>query len=61
MNAELKNFIAACPTAFHTVFHTAEILKSRGFAELKEGELPEKNGKYFVTRNRSSLIAFNTG
>ncbi|MBQ3100103.1 MAG: M18 family aminopeptidase [Clostridia bacterium] len=61
MNAELKNFIAACPTAFHTVFHTAEILKSRGFAELKEGELPEKNGKYFVTRNRSSLIAFKTG
>ena len=60
MNAQLKNFIAACPTAFHTVSHTASILKSAGFTELKEGEAPAKNGRYFVTRNRSSLIAFKT-
>jgi len=58
MNAELRKFIAACPTAFHTAEQVAAILLERGFTRLAEGVLPEKEGDYFVTRNNSSLIAF---
>ncbi len=58
MNSKLKDFIAACPTAFHTAAHTAQILRDNGFAELGEGSIPEKNKNYFVTRNGSSIIAF---
>lgn len=61
MNAELRDFIAACPTAFHTAEHLAVVLEEHGFIRLSEGMLPEKNRNYFVTRNNSSLIAFKCG
>lgn len=60
INQQLFEYIAACPTAFHTVAHTAEMLEDAGYMRLSEAErwtLRPGEG-YFVTRNGSSLIAF---
>ena len=61
--ADLLDFIDHSPTPYHAVANMVEILKSNGFAELKEADswslLPGQN--YFVTRNGSSIIAFRTG
>lgn len=60
MNSSLFSYIAASPTAYHAAAHSAKLLKDAGYIELNEAEpwqlLPGKG--YFVTRNRSSLIAF---
>lgn len=57
---DLIRFIEASPTAFHAVENAKNALRSAGFEERKESEpwtlVP--GGKYFVTRNQSSLIAF---
>lgn len=65
---QLFDFIAASPTAYHTVATLRERLGAAGYTELpEEGDLAlTDGGKYFVTRNGSSLIAFryraaNTG
>lgn len=58
--SELLSFIASSPSAFHTVKTVGEMLTAAGYTALCEGApfvlLP--GGKYFVTRNHSSLIAF---
>ncbi len=57
---ELLSFIAACPTPFHVIDETEKRLKERGYTELSEAApfslVP--GGAYYVTRNRSSVIAF---
>ena len=55
---ELLDFIAHSPTAFHAVEAAAKELT--GFQRLKENEHWElvPGGKYYVTRNQSSIIAF---
>ena len=57
---DLIRFIEASPTAFHAVENIAKELDSAGFTRLSEGEewaiIP--GGKYYVTRNMSSVIAF---
>ena len=55
---ELIAFLEKSPTAFHAVENMAEILKEQGFTELYEGSAWEikENGRYFVTRNHSSII-----
>lgn len=60
MNQQLFDYIAASPTAHHAVAHTADLLREKGYTELCEGNYWELSagGKYFVTRNGSSLIAF---
>ena len=60
MNQALFDYIAASPTAYHAVSHTADILKTAGYTELHEHqEWQLKAGRgYFVTRGGSSLIAF---
>ena len=60
-NAEkLLNFIDKSPTAFHVIKNMKAELEEAGFTELKEKDRwqIEKGGKYFVTRNLSSVIAF---
>jgi aspartyl aminopeptidase len=60
MNQALFDYIAACPTPFHAVAHTAQLLEDAGYTPLAEGEawrLAPGRG-YYVTRNGSSLIAF---
>ena len=57
---ELTSFIKNSPTAFHAVKSIRDILTKEGFQELKESEKwkIEKGGKYYVTRNHSSILAF---
>lgn len=55
---ELMDYIAHSPTAFHAIEASQKELA--GFRELKEHEHWElvPGGKYYVTRNQSSIIAF---
>ena len=60
---DLLNFIDRSPTPFHAVNEMKNFLFHAGYTELKETS-PWKltpNGKYFLTRNDSSLIAFIVG
>ena len=60
MNRALIEYIAASPTAFHAVAHTAKMLDDAGYTGLCEGSawVLEPGKGYYVTRNGSSLIAF---
>ncbi len=53
-------FIQESPSAFHAIESSKKILLQDGFSELRETQSwnLERGGKYFVTRNDSSLIAF---
>ena len=57
---ELIHFLENSPSCFHAVSNTESILLSEGFTRLYENEKWKltKGGRYFVTRNGSSLIAF---
>ena len=60
MNRALLDYIAASPTAFHAVAHTAEMLDQAGYTHLNESSVwaLEAGKGYYVTRNGSSLISF---
>jgi aspartyl aminopeptidase len=53
-------FIENSPTAFHAVDSAAKILDEAGFMRLNECDAWNlvRGGKYYVTRNLSSIIAF---
>ncbi|RCK64239.1 Aspartyl aminopeptidase 4 [Candida viswanathii] len=61
------DFVNASPTPYHAVDSVKCLLKDAGFEELVERHNWEqtaslkKGGKYYVTRNGSSLIAFTIG
>jgi len=59
----LLELIDNSPTPFHAVKEFKDQLKSSGYAKLSEQDSWDlsPNGKYFVTRNESSLIAFCIG
>lgn len=61
INEKLFRFIENSPTPFHVVHNCKEVLLENGFTELMENTEWEivPQGKYFVTRNDSSLIAFS--
>ena len=54
------HYLAASPTAFHAVEQAKRQLLAAGYACLNEQEAYglKAGGRYFVTRNQSSLIAF---
>lgn len=56
----LLSFIEKSPSCFHAVYNMKQELLTEGFEELKEHKAWEikAGGRYFVTRNDSSLIAF---
>jgi aspartyl aminopeptidase len=56
----LLKFIQASPTPFHAVASMREILDAEGFIRLKESEVWSINtpGRYYVSRNDSSIIVF---
>ncbi|MCU6748137.1 MULTISPECIES: M18 family aminopeptidase [Lachnospiraceae] len=58
---ELLKFLSKSPTSFHAVFTMKEMLFQEGYQELKETQKWDlkKGGRYLVTRNESSLIAFS--
>ena len=60
---DLLDFIDRSPTPFHAVNEMKILLIQQGYSELKESKPWNllSNGKYFVTRNDSSLIAFIVG
>lgn len=60
---ELIEFIHESPTNFHAVANAKKELLDHGFKQLFSGEAwqIEKGGKYFVTKNHSSLFAFEIG
>jgi aspartyl aminopeptidase len=60
---ELLDFIERSPSRFHAVDEMSKILVEAGFNEVRINEKWElkKGGKYFTTKNDSSLIAFIAG
>ena len=60
ITSDFISFASENPTCFHVVNAISEDLKKAGFEELKETKVwkLENGGKYFTTRNGSSLIAF---
>ena len=62
MNAPVQSFIdfiRRSPSAFHAVESACEMLRAHGFTKLDEHKpfAVAPGGKYYVTRNRSSVIA----
>ncbi len=59
----LTSFIGKSPTAFHAVANIGAVLRENGYQRLDEGDRWEivQGGKYYVTRNDSSIIALNIG
>ena len=59
----LLEFIDRSPTPFHAVQEMASYLSGRGFNEINEADAWDlaPHGRYFLTRNDSSLIAFEVG
>ena len=62
-NQELCGFLARATTPFHAVAEMVQTLDAAGFRPLAEDEewQLESGGRYYVTRNGSSIIAFGIG
>ncbi len=61
-NRDMMSFLDASPTPFHAVESMARILIQAGFEQLDErAPWQLAPGRYFVTRNGSSIIAFVLG
>ena len=59
-NTALFDFIAHCPTAYHTTATVCDALTATGYARLAESDTwtLEAGKGYFVSRGASSVIAF---
>lgn len=59
----INEFLDTSHTAFHAVNNVKKMLLEAGFDEINlySGFVPEKGGKYFVTKNDSAIIAFRVG
>lgn len=59
----LLQYLNDSSTAFHAVENAAALLRENGFQELKETEKwsLKKEGRYFIVKNSSALIAFTVG
>ena len=60
-NQELIEFLAASPTPFHAVEQLASRLSNASFERLHEADVWQvaPGGRYFITRNDSSIIAWH--
>ena len=63
ISQEMTGFLKECLTAFHAVEQLGKELEGNGYKRLRECEKWEivPGGKYYVTRNDSSIIAFCIG
>ena len=54
-------FINTSPSPFHAVYETVQTLTAAGFQQLHEEDSwkdsVQPNGKYYVTRNQSAIVA----
>jgi len=59
LNQGLIDFLKASPTPFHATASLVQRLEAAGFVRLDEREpwTTEANGRYYVTRNDSSIVA----
>lgn len=62
-NHDLLDFLAESPTPFHAVSSMARRLDAAGFEALQESDAwqLQANGRYYVIRNGSAIVAFNLG
>ena len=60
---ELVEFLYKSPTAWHTVAELKKELDKNGFVEINEKDIWDikANGKYYVVKNMSALVAFEIG
>lgn len=60
---KLLKFIDDSPSAYHSVLNASKMLENAGFEYIPEHKLFKlnKGGKYYTTRNSTSLIAFKVG
>lgn len=62
---EAMRYIDAGTDPFHVVHESIKLLQTAGFVELPEGQafFPHirAGGRYYYTRNRSTLVAFSVG
>ena len=60
---DLLQYLNDSVTAYHAVENAAVMLKECGFQELKETDSwsLQEDGRYFVIKNSSALIAFTVG
>lgn len=60
---ELLTFLQKSPSVFHAIHNIKDELTANGYEELLEGKSWKivPGGKYFVSRNQSSIIAVNVG
>lgn len=62
---DFLSFVNASPTSFHAVQSAKELLSKAGFQEIKEKDswasTCRPGGKYYLTRNHSTLVAFAVG
>ncbi|GKZ17121.1 hypothetical protein AbraIFM66951_006808 [Aspergillus brasiliensis] len=62
---DFLSFVNASPTPFHAVQSAKELLAKAGFQEIKEKDswasTCRPGGKYYLTRNQSTIIAFAVG
>ena len=63
LNQGLIDFLKASPTPFHATASLARLLEIAGYQRLDEREAwqAQAGGRYYVTRNDSSLIAIQLG
>ncbi|MDT8388268.1 MAG: M18 family aminopeptidase [Thiogranum sp.] len=63
LNQQLLDYIHRSPTPFHATRGLSERLLEAGFTQLHESDRWQlkANGRYLITRNDSSLIAFTLG
>ncbi|MBD8493734.1 M18 family aminopeptidase [Pseudomonas syringae] len=63
LNKGLIDFLKASPTPFHATATLVQHLEAGGFQRLDERDTwtVESGGRYYVTRNDSSIIAFRMG
>lgn len=62
-NRELCEFLASATTPFHAVAEMARQLEATGYERLQEDTAwqLQPGGRYYVTRNDSSIVAFGIG
>ncbi|KAI7866672.1 peptidase M18 [Spinellus fusiger] len=63
---DFLDFVNKSPSPFHATHEAVLLLKEAGFKEIKERDnwnngVLEPNGKYYFTRNASSVVAFAVG
>lgn len=63
LNDELLTFVRTAPTPYHATAALVTRLEAAGFTALQAGDIWQlrAGGRYYITRNASSLIAFTTG